>query len=82
MTEIELKIASLHDPWPEYDVHQRVFAILEHSKIGELIIDTRKHSDSWGMQVLPEQVLLQLEPKHLSSVLQNIQDLDIPTIVL
>ena len=82
LTEIELKIASLHDPWPESAIHQRIFAILENSKIGGLILDTRQHADSWGMQIRPEQVLLQLEPKHLSSVLQKTQTLDIPTIVL
>ena len=82
LTEIELKIASLQDPWPASSVPQRIFSILEHSSIGELILDTREHSESWGMQIQPEQVLLQLDPNHLSSVLQLIQPLAIPTSVV
>ncbi|MDE0869102.1 MAG: twin-arginine translocase subunit TatC [Candidatus Poseidoniaceae archaeon] len=82
LTEIELKIATLEDPWPESTVHERVFTLLQNSKINELILDTRPHSESWGMQLRPEQVLLQLEPKHLTSVLDTIHPLNISTTVL
>ena len=82
MTEIELKMATLRDPWPTSSVPERVFSVLEHSNIGELILDTRPHSESWGMQIRPEQVLLQLDPQLLSSVQQHIQALKIPTSVL
>ena len=82
LTEIELKIACIQDPWPASTLHQRVFTILKESKINELIIDTRPHEDSWGMQIQPDQVLLQLNPENLSSVLNNVQKLEISTIVL
>ena len=82
LTEIELKIATLEDPWPESTVHQRVFSILEHSKVNELILDTRPSSESWGMQLGPEQVLLQLKQKHLTAVLEKLQPLKISTTVL
>ena len=82
LTEIELKIATLEDPWPESTVQQRVFTLLQNSRIDELILDTRPASESWGMQLRPEQVLLQLESKHLTSVLEKIHPLKISTTVL
>ena len=82
LTEIELKIATLEDPWPESTIPQRIFSLLEHSKVDELILDTRPTSESWGMQLRPEQVLLQLEPKHLPSVIDKIHSLKISTTVI
>ena len=81
-TEIELKIAKLEDPWPESTIPQRIFSLLEHSKVDELILDTRPTSESWGMQLRPAQVLLQLEPKHLPSVIDKIHSLKISTTVI
>ena len=80
--ELELKIACLQDPWPSSKLHERILPLLEDSNIEELIIDTRKPSESWGMQIRPEQVLLELDKSFLDQVQQHITHLGINTIVL
>ena len=82
VTELELKIALLEDPWPASTVHHRVFDILKDANIGELILDTRSSAESWGMQIQPGQVLLQLDSKHLNAIVHEIKPLQIPIIVL
>ncbi|MBT5843996.1 MAG: hypothetical protein HOH79_03305 [Euryarchaeota archaeon] len=81
-TELELKIACLQDPWPSSTVHERIIPILKNSSIKELIIDTRSPSESWGMQIRPDQLLLELDRSLLESVKQHIKPLGINTIVL
>tara|TARA_B110000444_G_scaffold60463_1_gene56388 strand:+ start:16990 stop:18306 length:1317 start_codon:yes stop_codon:yes gene_type:complete len=82
ITEIELKIASLVDPWPSSKIPQRIFSILENSNVRELVIDTRRINESWGMQMKTDQVLLTLDAQHSLQLMKEIEPLGIKTTLL
>lgn len=80
ITEVELKLATLEDPWSKQSIPHRVQAVLERNLGVELLIETRDASQSWGTQLNPKQVLLHLDHLTSASVEAKVRHLPIPVI--
>ena len=79
--ELELSIASLHDPWPKSKRNERIVAVLEHSAISELILDTRNQKQ-FVKRAQEEQVVLQIESELALKIQPEIEAIGIRTIIV
>lgn len=82
LTEIELSIASLHDPWPKSKIHERIISVLKGSGVNELILDTRKKNQSSDMKLKPDQVVLRIDSEIASKVQPKLEAIGVTTILM
>ena len=74
-------MASEHDPWPKSKRNERIVAVLEHSVIDELILDTRNQKQ-FVKRAQEEQVVLQIESELALKIQPEIEAIGIRTIIV
>ena len=79
--ELELSIASLHDPWPKSKRNERIVTVLEKSGINELILDTRNQNESIK-RTHEEQVVLRIDTELALKIQPELEAIGIHTIVV
>ncbi len=82
ITEFELKVMSIEDPWSKHGIPGRIYESLKDLKGIELLIDTRRKEDTWGMQLEPHQLLIHLDPFTGNQVRDSLENLPMTTQLL
>lgn len=82
ITEFELKVMSIEDPWSKHGIPGRIHESLKDLKGIELLIDTRRKEDTWGMQLEPHQLLIHLDPFTGNQVRDSLKNLPMTTQLL
>jgi len=77
ITEFELKILSLEDPWSKQSIPNRMYAAVKDQVGIELLLDTRSKENAWGMQLEPQQILVHLDKHTANSVEVHLSSLPI-----
>lgn len=82
ITEFELKLMSIDDPWSKQSIPGRIYESLKERNGIELFIDTRRKESTWGMQLEPHQLLIHLDPLTGKQVRDSLENLPIITKLL
>ena len=79
--ELELSIASLHDPWPKSKRNERIVTVLENSGINELILDTQEKCE-FMKRTHEEQVVLRIDAELALEIQPELEAIGIHAIVM
>jgi len=73
ITELELAIASLHDPWPISKLAQRIVSVLKNSEVKKLILDTREIQKPATTLEHENQIVLRIDSEHVSEIQSKLE---------
>ena len=77
ITEFELTMMSLEDPWSKQSIPGRMYDAVK-DKVGiELLLDTRSKGEAWGTQLEPQQILVHLDHQTANRVENHLATLPI-----
>ena len=77
ITEFELKMMSLEDPWSKQSIPGRIYDAVKDKVEIELLLDTRSKEHTWGMQLEPQQILIHLDKQTANRVEERLNSLPI-----
>ena len=81
ITEVELSIASLHDPWPKSKLADRIITVLQNSQVETLILDTRVGKRSENMNHEEKNIILRLEMEQALVIKTKLESIGVTVIV-
>jgi hypothetical protein len=77
ITEFELKMMSLEDPWSKQSIPGRIYDVVKDKVDIELLLDTRSKDHTWGIQLEPQQILIHLDKQTANRVEERLNSLPI-----
>ena len=82
ITELELSIACLFDPWPRAKMAERIVSVLKNSEVKNLILDTREVEIPATTLEHENQIVLRIDSEDVSEIQSKLESIGVSAIAI